>query len=64
MAWLYQAYEAYLEENRLIDQPGLIEMAFKKIEKEKQPKDKEGPCPLRFLIHEFRKEVDHDCGRR
>jgi CRISPR/Cas system-associated exonuclease Cas4 (RecB family) len=40
IAWLHQAYEAYLEENRLIDQAGLIEMAVEKIEKEKQPKDK------------------------
>jgi hypothetical protein len=28
IAWLHKTYEAYLEENRLIDQVGLIEMAI------------------------------------
>jgi ATP-dependent helicase/nuclease subunit B len=39
VAWLHQAYEAYLEENRLIDQSGLIEMATEKIEKESHGKE-------------------------
>ena len=40
IVWLHRAYETYLEENRLIDQSGLIQKAIEKVEKEKQPGEK------------------------
>ena len=40
IVWLHKAYEDYLEENRVIDQAGLIEMAIEKMEKEKPARGK------------------------
>jgi RecB family exonuclease len=40
LVWLHKAYEDYLEENLVIDQAGLIEMAIEKMEMEKPTKGK------------------------
>lgn len=39
LVWLHKAYNRFLKENKLIDHAGLIQKAFRKLEKEKQPED-------------------------